>query len=176
MKREGLKLKAFLSYDFELELVFKFPLVFMVCFLMQHECMMSYNMSALYVPHQKKKLIKYRWCTSSRWQNALIPVVTSSGMTYSKVLSVPVEENNIHIHTSPLIPQVPEPRTPIGRSPRPSRPWWCGCRGLTSGRRRPRSSQRPPAGGHQRNEGMEPDKVVEVEAHLDALTTMRGGA
>jgi hypothetical protein len=47
--------KGFLSYDFELESNFKFPLVFMVCFLMQYECMISCNMSALYVPHQKKK-------------------------------------------------------------------------------------------------------------------------
>jgi hypothetical protein len=55
-KQEGLKLKGFLSYDFELESNFKFLLVFMVCFLMQYECMMSCNMSALYVPHQKKSL------------------------------------------------------------------------------------------------------------------------
>jgi hypothetical protein len=54
-KREGLKLKGFLSYDFELESIFfKFPLVFMVCFLMQYDSMMPCNMSILYVPHQKK--------------------------------------------------------------------------------------------------------------------------
>jgi hypothetical protein len=55
-KREGLKLTGFLSYDFELESIFKFLLVFMVCFLIQYECMMSCNMSSLYVPHQKKSL------------------------------------------------------------------------------------------------------------------------
>jgi hypothetical protein len=34
MKQKGLRLKGFLRYDFELESIFKFPLVFMVCFLM----------------------------------------------------------------------------------------------------------------------------------------------
>jgi hypothetical protein len=29
-------------------------LVFVVCFLMQYECMMSCNMSALYVSHKKR--------------------------------------------------------------------------------------------------------------------------
>jgi hypothetical protein len=56
MKREGLKLKGFLSYDFELETIFKFPFIFRVCFLMQYECMMSCNMLALYVSHKKKIL------------------------------------------------------------------------------------------------------------------------
>jgi hypothetical protein len=59
-KREGLKLKVFLNYDFELESIFKFLLVFMICFLMQYDCMMPCNMSALYVPHQKKKGCQYR--------------------------------------------------------------------------------------------------------------------
>jgi hypothetical protein len=49
-----LKLKGFLRYDFELELILKFPLVFKVCFLMQYECMMSYNMLALYVLTKRK--------------------------------------------------------------------------------------------------------------------------
>jgi hypothetical protein len=56
---------------------FNFLLVFKVRFLMQYECMMAYNISALYVPHQKKRLTKYRWCTYSRWQNAFILVVSS---------------------------------------------------------------------------------------------------
>jgi hypothetical protein len=33
-KQEGLQLKGFLSYDFKLESIFKFLLVFTVCFLM----------------------------------------------------------------------------------------------------------------------------------------------
>jgi hypothetical protein len=49
-----LKLKGFLRYDFELELILKFPLVFKVCFLMQYECMMSCNMLALYVLTKRK--------------------------------------------------------------------------------------------------------------------------
>jgi hypothetical protein len=73
MKRKGLKLKGFLRYDFELESIFKFLLVFRVCFLMQYECMMSCNMSALYVPHQKKRGAKYRWLTCRRWQSHIHP-------------------------------------------------------------------------------------------------------
>jgi hypothetical protein len=52
---EGLELIRFSRYDFELGSIFKFLLVFKVHFLMQYECMMPRNMSALYVPHQKKK-------------------------------------------------------------------------------------------------------------------------
>jgi hypothetical protein len=54
-KHEGLKLKGFSTYDFELESIFKFLLVFKVCFLMQYECMMSCNMSALDVLTKRKK-------------------------------------------------------------------------------------------------------------------------
>jgi hypothetical protein len=61
---------------------------------MQYERMMSCNMSALYIPHQKKKGVKYRWRTYCRWQNALIPVVSSSGMTYIIEVSVPIKEHN----------------------------------------------------------------------------------
>jgi hypothetical protein len=30
--------------------------------------------------------------------------VSSNGMTYTNVVSVPIEEHNIHMHTSPRIP------------------------------------------------------------------------
>jgi hypothetical protein len=73
---------------------FKFHLVFKVRFLMQYECMMPYNMSVLYVPHQKKRLTKYRWRAYSRWENTLIPIVSSNGMTYANVITVPTEEHN----------------------------------------------------------------------------------
>jgi hypothetical protein len=62
------------------------------------------NMLILYVPHQKKFFVKYRWCTCNRWQFTLIPVVSSSGMTYANVVSVPAEEHNryiTYITTSP---------------------------------------------------------------------------
>jgi hypothetical protein len=48
----------------------------------------------LYIPHKKKSFIKYRWCTYSLWQIALIPIVSSSGMTYANVISVPAEKHN----------------------------------------------------------------------------------
>jgi hypothetical protein len=51
--QEALKLIRFLRYDFELESIFNFLLVFKINFLMQYECMMSCNRSALYVPHKK---------------------------------------------------------------------------------------------------------------------------
>jgi hypothetical protein len=56
---EGLKLEGFLRYDFKLESIFKFSLFFKISFLMQHECTMLCNISALYVPHQKKICAKY---------------------------------------------------------------------------------------------------------------------
>jgi hypothetical protein len=65
---------------------------------MQYECMMSCNMSDLYIPHQKKKVTKYRWCMYSRWQIALILVVSSNDITYINIVSVPTEEHNIYIH------------------------------------------------------------------------------
>jgi hypothetical protein len=46
------------------------------------------NMPILYVPHQKKSFAKYRWRMDSRWQIAPIPVVSSSGMTYTNVVSI----------------------------------------------------------------------------------------
>jgi hypothetical protein len=78
-EHEGLKLKRFSRYDFELQSIFFIILsIFKVHFLMQFDCTMPCNMSDLYVPHQKKKLNKYRWCTYSRWKIALIPIVSSS--------------------------------------------------------------------------------------------------
>jgi hypothetical protein len=85
---------GFSRFDLDSESIFKFLLVFKIRFSMQNECMMSSNMSALYVPHQKKRLTKYRWCKDSQWQFALIPVVSSSGMTHANVVSVPAEEHN----------------------------------------------------------------------------------
>jgi hypothetical protein len=49
------------------------------------------NISVLHVPHQKKSFAKYRWCTYSLWQIALTLVVSSIGMTYANVVSVPAE-------------------------------------------------------------------------------------
>jgi hypothetical protein len=48
----------------------------------------------LRVPHQKKSFAKYRRRTYSWWQIALIPIVSSRGMTYANVVSVPANEHN----------------------------------------------------------------------------------
>jgi hypothetical protein len=48
------KLVGFSRYDYELESICEFLLVFKICFFMQYECMMSWNISAICVPHQKK--------------------------------------------------------------------------------------------------------------------------
>jgi hypothetical protein len=69
---------GFSTSDLNSESIFKFLLVFKIRFLMQYDCMMPCNMSALYVPHKNKKFTKYRWCTYSQWQNALIPIVSSN--------------------------------------------------------------------------------------------------
>jgi hypothetical protein len=74
-----------------------------------HMHMQDHNkVPIIYVPHQKKSFVKYRWRTYNRWQFTLIPVVSSSGMTYANVVSVPTEKHNRYRynHTSPLIPQV----------------------------------------------------------------------
>jgi hypothetical protein len=63
-KQEGLKLEGFSRYDFELESIFKFPLVFKVCFLMQYESDVMQHVGPIR-PHQKKNGAKYRWRTYS---------------------------------------------------------------------------------------------------------------
>jgi hypothetical protein len=50
------------------------------------------KMLVLYVPHQKKSFTKYRW-----WQITLIPVVSSNGMTYTNVVSVPTKKSQIYM-------------------------------------------------------------------------------
>jgi hypothetical protein len=64
---EGWNLIGLSRYDFESESIFlSFFWFFRICFLSQYECMMSCNMSTLYVPHQKKILCQI-WLTYSRW-------------------------------------------------------------------------------------------------------------
>jgi hypothetical protein len=55
---EAVKLVGFSRRDYGLESIFffLFLLVFKICFLMQYEYMISCNMCALHVPHQKKRL------------------------------------------------------------------------------------------------------------------------
>jgi hypothetical protein len=52
----------------------------------------------------KEKIVKYRWRTFSRWQDALNPMVNSKDMTYTIVVSIPTENDRytiIHHHLSP---------------------------------------------------------------------------
>jgi hypothetical protein len=51
-------------------------------------------MPVLCVPHQKKGFAKYRCHTYNWWQIVLILIVSSSGMTYANVVSIPVEKHN----------------------------------------------------------------------------------
>jgi hypothetical protein len=55
---------------------------------MQHDDHMSSS--------PKENIVNYRWCMCNWWQFTLIPVVSSSGMTYANVFSVPAQEYNIH--------------------------------------------------------------------------------
>jgi hypothetical protein len=57
------------------------------------------NMSVIYVPHRNKSFGKYRWRMYNQWQITLMSVVSSSGMTYENVVSVPAEEHNWYIIT-----------------------------------------------------------------------------
>jgi hypothetical protein len=46
-----------------------------------------------YTSSPKEYIVKYSWRTYSRWQIVLIPVVSSSGMTYANMVSVPIENH-----------------------------------------------------------------------------------
>jgi cytochrome c oxidase subunit IV len=60
-----------------------------------------------YMSSPKEKVAKYSWKTCSRWQNTLIPMVNSNGLTYTIVVSVSTENTtDIYNHISPLILQV----------------------------------------------------------------------
>ncbi len=83
-----------------MELIFKFLLdckihrvtFFSKFYFFMHMHMRDHDkMSVLYVPHQKKSFAKYRRRTHSLWHFTLIPVVSSSGMTYANVVSVPIK-------------------------------------------------------------------------------------
>jgi hypothetical protein len=43
---------------------------------------------------KRKSFTKYRWPMHSQWQIILIPVVSSIGMTYVNMVSVPAEGHN----------------------------------------------------------------------------------
>jgi hypothetical protein len=70
---------------------------------MQYECMMPCNMLVLYVPHQNGKLTKYRWHISLV---TLIPIVSSSGRTYTNMVSVLTEEHKRYMTYITTYPQV----------------------------------------------------------------------
>jgi hypothetical protein len=53
-----------------------------------------------------EKLAQYIRRTYSWWQSHSSPLSVLSNLVYTIVVSIPTEERNIHIHTSPLIPQV----------------------------------------------------------------------
>jgi hypothetical protein len=69
-------------------------MVFEVHLIHAHAYAGSWQILILYVPHQKKSLTKYRWHTHNRWQIILIPVVSSTSMTYANIVSIPAEEHN----------------------------------------------------------------------------------
>jgi hypothetical protein len=90
------------SFGYNFHCIRGFPkfILFMHMHMQDHD-----NMSVLYVPHQKKTFAKYRWRTYNWWQIALVPEVSSSGMTYTNVVSVPTEGHDRYmkyITTYPL--------------------------------------------------------------------------
>jgi hypothetical protein len=94
---EAVKLVGFSRYDYNLESIFKFLLVFKICFLMQYECMMSYNMLVLYVPHQKKKLSNIDGICIIGGNSHSSPWIVLTRQSYAIVVSVPAEEHNRYI-------------------------------------------------------------------------------
>jgi hypothetical protein len=67
-----------MTWDIELESIVKLLLVFKVHFLMQYDCLMSCNMSNLYVSHQKKSSPNIDGICIVGGKVALIPVVSSN--------------------------------------------------------------------------------------------------
>jgi hypothetical protein len=55
---------------------------------------------------QKERIVQYIRRIYSRWHSHSFPYSVLTHLAYTLVVSVPVEEDNIHIHTSPSIPQV----------------------------------------------------------------------
>jgi hypothetical protein len=79
-------------------------MVFKVHLIQPHAYASSWQLAIFYVPHQKKSFAKYKWRTYNRWQITLIPIVSSSDMTYVNEISVLAEEHNrymIYIITYP---------------------------------------------------------------------------
>jgi hypothetical protein len=59
-------------------------------------------------PKEKLRIIRR---TYSRWQSHSSPYLVLAKLVYAIMVSIPAEEDNIHIwHTSPLIPQVASTR------------------------------------------------------------------
>jgi hypothetical protein len=54
----------------------------------------------------KEKFAQYIRRTYKRWQSHSSPWSVLTKLVYAIMVSVPTEEHNIHIYTSPLIPQV----------------------------------------------------------------------
>jgi hypothetical protein len=83
---------------------FKFLFIFKVHFLMQYECMMSCNMSALYVPHQKKSSPNIDGVRVVGGKSHSTPWLALSDLTYSNMVSVRAENTtdiyDIHHHLS----------------------------------------------------------------------------
>jgi hypothetical protein len=55
---------------------------------------------------QKEMFAQYIRRTYNQWWSHSSPYSVLTKLDYTIVVSVPIKEHNIHIHTSPLIPQV----------------------------------------------------------------------
>jgi hypothetical protein len=99
---DQLKLIELTRYDFQFESnssFFRFQLLLIEWFskfiLFMHMHMQDHDKCRSYTfLTQKKRFAKYRWRTYNQWQIVLIPVVSSSGMTYTNVVSIPAENHN----------------------------------------------------------------------------------
>jgi hypothetical protein len=96
---EAVKFVGFSRCDYDLESIFKFLLVLKICFLMQYECMMSCNMSALYVPHQKKRLTNIDGVDIIGGNSHSSPRLVLIRQFCAIVVSVPTEKHNRYIFT-----------------------------------------------------------------------------
>jgi hypothetical protein len=102
-----LKLGNIMSYSFSVWVIFK---IVLVCFSKFNSFMHMHMQIMQYVcpirSSTEEKFAHYIRRAYNRWQSHSSPYSVLTKLFYAIVVSVPTEEHNIHIHTSPLIPQV----------------------------------------------------------------------
>jgi hypothetical protein len=68
--------------------------------------MQNHDICRSYMFLTKKRFAQYIRHTYNRWRSHSSPLSVLAKLVYAIMVRVPAEKHNIHLHTSPLIPQV----------------------------------------------------------------------